>query len=314
MDLKLEFYADIWLLDPPWQEKLRGFEKADARLLPKLLGLTTSSLDVSIFPTDESCISNIRKASVIVVDKFEKVFPWPLSIMFIDAICQSEDCIFCSSNAVCVDCQAKRAEEQLNKQTQKNLQYLDFSGYSPAVPKCVETIPLKVSPSTTALRRHSQFLNPKSVTTPTTQKWGHMSFGTSCLRNDSWKNYRIDQAYVLRTWDEGTLRINVIITSPCTTSEPQLDQGGSGTLLIQLLGEKQFLYRFQLPKISIVPTPIRFTPRYNIEQTLEQTLDATSTELECDIQFTRIRVSYRGVLDGIMKTSLYQSIKYSNRW
>lgn len=73
MDLQVHFYADLWSLDPHWQEKLRGFENAEPSLLPQLLGLTSSSLDVCISPTDASRISDIRKVSVIVLDKFERV-------------------------------------------------------------------------------------------------------------------------------------------------------------------------------------------------------------------------------------------------
>jgi hypothetical protein len=52
-----------------------------------------------------------------------------------------------SDTTVCVDCQTKRTEEQLKKQVQRILQYLDLSGYSPGIPRSIEAIFLKLSPS-----------------------------------------------------------------------------------------------------------------------------------------------------------------------
>jgi len=47
--------------------------------------------------------------------------------------------------------------------------------------------------------------------------------------------------HFFRSFADGTPAISATITPPGTISEPHIDQAGSGTLLIQLLGRKVFV-------------------------------------------------------------------------
>ena len=55
------------------------------------------------------------------------------------------------------------------------------------------------------------------------------------------KKFETGQGYALRILDDGTVHISATITPPAAISEPHLDQGGSGTLLIQVHGQKLFV-------------------------------------------------------------------------
>lgn len=152
MDLQVKFFADLWNLEPLWQERLRGFENAKASRLPRLLGLTSPTLDITMSPPDATSIADIRTLSIIVVDKFDEVLRWPAFIVFTDVTFQTQDCIFCNSQTnICVDCQVRRLEKEMKKsqKSAKRMEYLDLNGFSPPLQNSVPTLPFEIVSSTT---------------------------------------------------------------------------------------------------------------------------------------------------------------------
>ena len=120
--------------------------------LPRLLGLTPPTLSITMSPLDATSITDIRTLSIIIADKFDKVLRLPTFSIFTDITFQTQDCIFCNSQAnICVDCQVTRQEEEM-KQSQKSaksMEYLDLNGVSPQLQNSLSNPPFKIVSSTT---------------------------------------------------------------------------------------------------------------------------------------------------------------------
>ena len=135
MNMDAKIIANLWNIDPTWSQKLLRFGDVDKSHIPKLLKLDIPRYSFHYSPTSARLIKEVRRLEIEFLEKRRHSYGVCPFEFRSDAHTQPNDhCLFCEGWEICVDCQDKRAREELTKALDSCLLYLDLHT---AVPRFV---------------------------------------------------------------------------------------------------------------------------------------------------------------------------------